>query len=460
LNAAELRARLRAKSPRPTSTAFDYSRYGNAMSLNDPQWGRSGGSGGDGKDEGDAREPRETRGQGNRPQRPGGQDGPPDLDELWRDFNKRLNGLFGKRSGGGSGRGNGGGPSGGGMRPDAKGAGIGALAVLGAAALIWLGSGFYIVNEGQAGVVTTFGRYTETTPAGFRWRAPWPIQSHEVVDVLSLRTLEIGARGRADRLKEALMLTDDENIVDMHFTVQYRIKESAEGARDFLFNSKSPTESVSQSAESAMREVVGRKQMDSVLYESRQEIAEEVRKRMQEMLDRYGTGIVVQAVAIQNAQPPEQVQAAFDDAVRATQDRERQINEGQAYANDVVPKARGLASRLVQEAEGYRSRVVLTASGDAERFRQILVEYNRAPAVTRDRMYLETMQQVFTNASKVMIDTRSSSNLLYLPLDKLMQQAIADANASVRPQVAPVPESSAPTERPRDPARSRDRESR
>ncbi len=430
------------------------------MSLNDPQWGRSGGSGGDGKDEGDAREPRETRGQGNRPQRPGGQDGPPDLDELWRDFNKRLNGLFGKRSGGGSGRGNGGGPSGGGMRPDAKGAGIGALAVLGAAALIWLGSGFYIVNEGQAGVVTTFGRYTETTPAGFRWRAPWPIQSHEVVDVLSLRTLEIGARGRADRLKEALMLTDDENIVDMHFTVQYRIKESAEGARDFLFNSKSPTESVSQSAESAMREVVGRKQMDSVLYESRQEIAEEVRKRMQEMLDRYGTGIVVQAVAIQNAQPPEQVQAAFDDAVRATQDRERQINEGQAYANDVVPKARGLASRLVQEAEGYRSRVVLTASGDAERFRQILVEYNRAPAVTRDRMYLETMQQVFTNASKVMIDTRSSSNLLYLPLDKLMQQAIADANASVRPQVAPVPESSAPTERPRDPARSRDRESR
>jgi membrane protease subunit HflK len=209
-----------------------------------------------------------------------------------------------------------------------------------------------------------------------------------------------------------------------------------------------------------MREVVGRKLMDSVLYESRQEIAEEVRKRMQEMLDRYGTGIVVQAVAIQNAQPPEQVQAAFDDAVRATQDRERQINEGQAYANDVVPKARGLASRLVQEAEGYRSRVTETAAGDAARFRQILVEYNRAPAVTRDRMYLETMQQVFTNASKVMIDTRSNNNLLYLPLDKLMQQAIADANVAARPQVAPVPESTAPTERPRDPARSRDRESR
>jgi membrane protease subunit HflK len=430
------------------------------MSLNDPQWGRGSGSGSDGKDDGESRGERESRGQGNRPQRP--QDGPPDLDELWRDFNKRLNGLFGKRGGGG--RGTGGGPSsggGGGMRPDARGAGIGAAAVLGAAALIWLGSGFYIVNEGQSGVVTTFGRYSETTPAGFRWRAPWPIQSHEVVDVLSLQTFEIGARGRADRLKEALMLTDDENIVDMHFTVQYRIKETPDGARDFLFNSRGPREAVQQASESAMREVVGRKQMDNVLYESRQEIADEVRKRMQEMLDRYGTGIVVLAVAIQNAQPPEQVQAAFDDAVRATQDRERQINEGQAYANDVVPKARGMASRLVQEAEGYRSRVIETAQGDAARFRQILVEYNRAPAVTRDRMYIETMQQVFTNASKVMIDARSSNNLLYLPLDKLIQQAVADSSAAMRPQAAPAPESSPSAEqRPRDAARSRDRESR
>jgi membrane protease subunit HflK len=282
-----------------------------------------------------------------------------------------------------------------------------------------------------------------------------------VVDVLSLQTFEIGARGRADRLREALMLTDDENIVDMHFTVQYRIKEGADGAKDFLFNSRGPRESVQQASESAMREVVGRKQMDSVLYESRQEIADEVRRRMQEMLDRYGTGILVLAVAIQNAQPPEQVQAAFDDAVRATQDRERQINEGQAYANDVVPKARGMASRLVQEAEGYRSRVIETAQGDAARFRQILVEYNRAPAVTRDRMYIETMQQVFTNASKGMIDSRSSNNLLYLPLDKLIQQAAADAGAATRPPLQPAPETAPPADaRPRDGARSRDRESR
>lgn len=435
------------------------------MSLNDPQWGRGSGSGSDGKDDGerDSRADREPRNQGNRPQR--GQDGPPDLDELWRDFNKRLNGLFGKRTGGSGGRGDGGGSSGGGMRPDAKGAGIGAAAVLGAAALIWLGSGFYIVNEGQVGVVTTFGRYTETTPAGFRWRAPWPIQSHETVDVLSVRTLEIGARGRTDRLREALMLTDDENIVDIHFTVQYRIKEADNGARDFVFNHRfsggSAADSVTQIAESAMREVVGKRLMDAVLFESRQEIADSTRQRMQAMLDRYGTGILVLEVAIQNAQPPEQVQAAFDDAVKAGQDRERLINEGQAYANDVVPRARGTAARLVQEAEAYRTRVVESAEGDAARFRQILVEYNRAPVVTRERLYLETMQQVFTNATKVMVDARGNNNLLYLPLDKLMQQAISESNQpTVRPQLAPAPETAAPSERPRDTARSRDRESR
>jgi membrane protease subunit HflK len=249
----------------------------------------------------------------------------------------------------------------------------------------------------------------------------------------------------------------------MHFTVQYRIKEGPEGARDYLFNSRGPREAVVQSAESAMREVVGRRAMDSVLYESRQEIADEVRKRMQEMLDRYGTGILISAVAIQNAQPPEQVQAAFDDAVRATQDRERQINEGQAYANDIVPRARGLASRLVQEAEGYRARVVESAEGDAARFRQILVEYNRAPQVTRDRMYIETMQQVFSNTTKVMIDTRSGNNLFYLPFDKLMQQAIAETNQQPRATVTPpaAAEPTTPAEaRTRDAVRSRDRENR
>ena len=416
------------------------------MSLNDPQWGRGSGSGGGDKNE----EPR-------KPQRQGGQEGPPDLDELWRDFNRRLNSLFGRRGGG---RGDGGGF--GGMKPDPKGAGLGILAILGAALVIWFGSGFYIVQEGQVGVVTTFGMFSETTAPGFRWRGPWPIQAHEVVDVLSLRTLEVGGRGRADRLKEALMLTDDENIVDIHFNVQYRIKEGPNGARDYLFNSRAPTEAVQQAAESAMREVVGRRVMDQVLYESRQEIADQVRARMQEMLDRYGTGILISAVAIQNAQPPEQVQAAFDDAVKATQDRERQINEGQAYANDVVPKARGLAARLAQEADGYRTRVLETAEGDASRFRSILTEYNKAPAVTRERLYLETMQQVFSSTTKVMIDVRSGNPLLYLPLDKLIQQSVTDATpqrpaGSSAPADAPPP---VPGERARDNVRGREREGR
>jgi membrane protease subunit HflK len=426
------------------------------MSLNDPQWGRGSGSG-DGKDD-----PR-----GNSQQQRPGKEGPPDLDELWRDFNRRLNGLFGKRGGGS------GGNRGGGFRPDARGAGLGVLAVLAAALVIWFGSGFYIVQEGQVGVVTTFGRYSETTLSGFRWRMPWPIQANEVVDVLSLRTLEVGLKGRSDRLKEALMLTDDENIVDVHFTVQYRIKESikegANGARDFLFNSRfgrdrEPSDVVLQVAESAMREVVGRKTMDSVLYESRQEIADNVKIRMQEMLDRYGTGILISAVAIQNAQPPEQVQGAFDDAVKATQDRERQINEGQAYANDVVPKARGLAARLIQEAEGYRTRVIETAQGDASRFRQLLVEYNKAPQVTRDRLYLETMQQVLTNTTKVLVDTKANNNVLFLPFDKLLQQAIADSNAAAQrttplSPATPAPESSAEN-RAREASRSREREGR
>ncbi|HXF47433.1 MAG TPA: FtsH protease activity modulator HflK, partial [Burkholderiaceae bacterium] len=314
--------------------------------------------------------------------------------------------------------------------------------------------------------VTTFGKYSESTTSGFRWRLPWPIQAHEVVDVLSVRTIEVGARGRADRLKEALMLTDDENIVDVHFTVQYRIREDVNGARDFVFNHRfagaNATETVTQVAESAMREEVGRRVMDAVLFEARSQIADATRKRMQAMLDRYGTGIVVLEVAIQNAQPPEQVQAAFDDAVKAGQDRERLINEGQAYANDVVPKARGTAARLLQEAEGYRTRVIETAQGDASRFRQLLVEYNRAPAVTRDRLYLETMQQIFASTTKVLVDTRASSNVLFLPFDKLLQQAITETTPGARPAPAPsAPQNEVPVEsRTRDAARSRERETR
>jgi len=418
-----------------------------AMSMNDPQWGRSGASG-NGKDDAERKPPRAH------------QDGPPDLDELWRDFNRKLNNLFGRRGGGSSGGGRNGG---GGFHPDARGAGVGVLVVLGAALLIWFGSGFYIVPEGQVGVVTTFGRYSESTTPGFRWRLPWPIQAHEMVDVFSVRTVEIGARGKTDRLKEALMLTDDENIVDIHFTVQFRLKEG--GARDFLFNhrfanSSEPRETVIQVAESAMREVVGRKAMDSVLYESRQEIADAVRGRMQEMLDRYGTGILISAVAIQNAQPPEPVQAAFDDAVKAGQDRERQKNEGQAYANDVIPRARGAASRLFQEADGYKQRVIANAEGDASRFKQVLTEYAKAPQVTRERIYIDTMREILSSTNKIMMDYRGAGNLLMLPLEKLMQQAggavnPTEAQASQRPSTEPPAAEAGP--RSRETLRNRER---
>src|SRR3989442_3921856 len=385
------------------------------MSLNDPQWGR-GGRSGDGGD-------------GQRPHRwPNGQDGPPDLEELWRELNRRLGGLFGSGPGG---RGGGG--------SDAWRAVLGVAAVLAAIVIIWMSTGFYIVQEGQVAVVSTFGRFDSLTGAGLRWRARWPIQSHQIVDVFSQREIEVGTKARSqDRLKEALMLTDDENIVDMQFKVQYRIKSGPDGARDFVFGSRfapdgDPALVVTQTAESAMREVVGHRKMDSVLYESRQQIADEVRSRMQDMLDRYDTGIMISAVAIQNAQPPEQVQAAFIDAVQAGQDRQRQINEGQAYANDVVPRARGTASRLIQEAEGYRTKTVEKAQGDGARFRQVLADYVKAPAVTRERLYLDTMQQIFSSTTKVLVDARTASPLLYLPLDKLLQQATGEGGHAAAP---------------------------
>lgn len=302
----------------------------------------------------------------------------------------------------------------------------------------WLASGFYIVPEGQTGVVTTFGRYSTSSGPGFNWHLPNPIQSVDLVDVSSVRTTQIGMRGASDRLKEALMLTDDENIVDVQFNVQYRIK-SGQGARDFLFNTRGPNVSVQQAAESAMREVVGRKTMDSVLFESKAEIAEAVKRSMQTMLDRYGTGIEVMSVAIQNAQPPEQVQAAFNDAVKAGQDRERAINLGEAYMNAVIPKAQGTASRLKEEAEGYKARAVETARGDADRYNAVLTEYKKAPEVTRDRLYVDTMRGIYSNVTKVYVDQQSGSNLLYLPLDRIVSatrtQANAEAEAAVQGDV-------------------------
>ncbi|HEX6705460.1 MAG TPA: FtsH protease activity modulator HflK [Albitalea sp.] len=387
-------------------------------------------------------------------------DGPPDLDELWRDFNRKLSGLFGGKGGGqrGNGSGDGGNNN---FQPDMKSAGIGVGLIVAVVALIWLGSGFFIVQEGQQAVVMTFGRYSHTVDAGFQWRMPYPFQSHETVSVTTLRSKEVGRNTvvPATGLRDSSMLTQDENIVDIRFTVQYRLKD----ARSFLFENRDPEEAVMMAAESAVREIVGKSNMDSVLYEQRDAIAADLVKSIQVQLDRLRAGIIVANVNVQNVQAPEQVQAAFDDAVKAGADRERLKNEGQAYANDVIPKAQGTAARLRQEAEGYKSRVIAQADGDAQRFNQVLDEYRKAPAVTRDRMYIDTMQQVYSNVSKVLVDTRNNSNLLYLPLDKLMQQAGAPVAGSAPAQSAPAADGvpgAAVDVRSRDNQRSRERDGR
>jgi modulator of FtsH protease HflK len=389
-------------------------------------------------------------------------DGPPDLDELWRDFNRKLSGLFGGKGGGGRGAGDDrGGPQ---FQPDMKSAGIGAGLIAAVVALVWLGSGFFIVQEGQQAVVTTFGKYNKTTDAGFQWRFPYPIQAHETVSVTQLQSVEVGRSTivQATGLRDSSMLTQDENIVDIRFTVQYRRGD----ARAYLFENRSADEAVLQAAESAVREIVGRSKVDSVLYEQRDALAVDLVKSIQAQLDRLKAGITIANVNVQNVQVPDSVQAAFNDAVKAGADRDRFKNEGQAYASDVIPKARGTASRLLEEAEGYRSRVVAQAEGDAQRFRSVLTEYQKAPTVTRDRLYIETMQQVYSNVSKVMIDSRSGSNLLYLPLDRLLQQAGAPAGTTgaLAPQPSPstdAPASSSGTDiRSRDGARTRDREGR
>lgn len=303
---------------------------------------------------------------------------------------------------------NGGG--GGGFQPDMKNAGIGLGLLAGAAALIWLATGFFIVEEGQQAVITQFGRYKSTAMAGFNWRLPYPIQRHEMIFVTQIRSVDVGRDTviKATGLRESAMLTEDENIVEIKFAVQYRLSD----ARAYLFESKNPSEAVVQAAESSVREVVGKMRMDSALSEERDQIGPRVRALMQKILDRYKVGIEVVGINLQQGgvRPPEQVQAAFDDVLKAGQERERAKNEAQAYANDVVPRAVGSASRLKEEADAYKSRVVSQAQGDAQRFRSVLTEYQKAPQVTRDRMYLDTMQQIYANATKVMVDSRQGES--------------------------------------------------
>jgi membrane protease subunit HflK len=425
------------------------------FNLNDPRWGR----GDDKQSESNRPDPQKPEGNGKGPNQ-----GPPDLDELWRDFNRKLGGLFG-----GKGRrpDNGGGFGGGGnFRPDMKSAGVGAGLVLLVVFVIWMGTGIFIVQEGQQAVITRFGRYHSTLGAGFNYRLPYPIERHETVYVTQIRSVDVGRDSviKATGLRESAMLTEDENIVEIKFAVQYRLND----ARAFLFESKNPADAVVQAAETAVREVVGKMRMDSALSDERDQIAPRVRALMQTMLDRYKVGIEVVGINLQQSgvRPPEQVQAAFDDVLKAGQERERAKNEAQAYANDVIPRAVGSASRLTQEADGYKARIVAQAQGDAQRFKSVLAEYQRAPQVTRDRMYLETMQQIYSSVSKILVESRQGGSLLYLPLDKILQQAAQGAvteppatpAAAAQPPAAPAGVSG--DSRTRDNSRTRDRETR
>lgn len=375
------------------------------MAQNDPQWGKK------------------------------GNDGPPDLDEILRKMMQKLSGFFG-------------GSNGGNPLPDnsaklfAGGAGLLALLVLG----IWLATGFYVVDARERGVVLRFGQYVETTDQGLHWHWPYPIESREIVNLTMVRNIEVGHRnsGHNKVAEEALMVTGDQNIIDLQFSVQYNVKDP----RAFLFNNRNSDpdgkDLVLQVGETAIREVVGKSPIDFILNEGRAEIADRAGRLMQQMLDRYQSGVTIAKVNMSNAQPPEQVQAAFDDAVKAGQDKDRLKSEGEAYANDVIPKARGLAARLEEEANAHKQRVVAQAEGDVSRFRQILNEYSKAPQVTRDRLYLDTMQQVLSSSTKVVVDQKGGNSLLYLPLDKLMQLSGPQAAAPVPAAPAAAPAAAAP----------------
>lgn len=353
-----------------------------------------------------------------------------DLDQLVNQIQKKLSGLFGGRRGGGGNSGDDGGMGG------AAAGGIGLIAA--AAVGVWLLTGFYVVQQGEQGVVLRFGQKNELTEAGLHWRLPWPIERVEKVNVEKVSTIEVGYRsnvrggGKTKVAKEALMLTEDENIIEIEFAVQYRIDNAA----NYVFNVRDQETTISQATESAVREVVGRSTLDFV-FENRKNVELDVKELLQKILNIYHVGVLIQAVEMQRAQPPEEVKAAFDDAVRAREDKERLKNEAEAYANDVIPRSRGAAARLLQEAEGYKASTIARAEGDAQRFTRIANEYVKAPAVTRERMYIEAMEDVLTGTTKIFIDQKAGNNMIYLPLDKLVPPRTVTGEPAA---TAPLPE--------------------
>jgi len=326
-----------------------------------------------------------------------GNQGPPDLDEVFKNLQKKFGGLFGGK----------GGRSGGGDT-GITGGGFGIGLVIGILLLFWIATGFYKIEEAERGVVFQFGKHVETTQKGLHWHLPIPIERVEKVDVTKVYTIPINST----------MLTQDENIVDIHGTVQYQI----DNAEKYLFNVRKPDISLSQVTESALRQSIGRSKMDYVITEGRGEIAIQVKGIIQDIVNNYQTGLTIFKVNIQSAKPPEAVKDAFDDVTQAREDEERFKNEAEAYRNEVLPKARGAAARMREEAEAYKNEVIARAEGEAERFKQLLKEYKKAPKITRERLYLDMMESVLSNSSKVMVDVDGGNNLLYLPLDKLMDR--------------------------------------
>lgn len=347
-----------------------------------------------------------------------GDSGPPDLDEAVRSLQEKLAKLFGGGQGGDN-------------PVDHYPKKNFYLLAIGIIALIWLASGFYTVDEGNNGVETRFGKYIATTQSGLNWHLPAPIEQVAIVNVKQQRFIEVGYRSAGSEQltgsvpKEALMLTKDENYVDVRLAVQYQVKD----AKDFLFNVVNPAATLKQVTESAQRGVIGSSDMDFVLTEGRSEIVTQIKQDIQEIMDNYQSGIQITSVNLQDAQPPEQVQNAFADAIKAREDQQRLINEAQAYSNDVVPRARGAAARQIQEAEGYKEQVIAQAIGETSRFSKLFVEYSKAPEITRKRLYLESIESVLSGTDTIMVDVKGGNNIMYLPLDKILQYRPARKNS-------------------------------
>lgn len=347
-------------------------------------------------------------GNNNRPNgsKPNGSGGDPDLKEALKKAQDFLGGANDKYNGGGK----------------------GSVFVVIALIIVWLLSGIYTVDSPERGVIKRFGAYTGETTAGLHWHVPWPIETVTIVNVDRIRTAEIGYRsGGGSIASEALMLSKDENIVDIKIAVQYNISD----AKKYLYDVSDPNRTLGAATESALREVVGQSTMDFVLTEGRDEVVSRVRDLTQKMLDSYNTGLMITSLNLQDAQPPEQVQAAFADVVKAREDRERLINEAEAYSNDILPKARGQAARQMEEARAYHDQVIARATGQASRFESIMTEYKKAPQVTRERLYIDAITNVLGATSKVFVGADSGTNLLYLPLDKMMSGS--QGNVPFRP---------------------------